>query len=315
MKIPAAVLGALLISSALAQGQKTGHNAPLTPRPAPVPPPVYIAPPIHSAPPVYTAPAPSRAPAPPPAQTFTYEQQAIMPAPQQPLVTPEQAQTIIDRFRTAFSDTPQPRILIFVNRELVDEQAGMKLSARTENTEVARTNGAGTTSGTEVSRVNAKNTYRVRDRKEPAMADRQTTRDIELLFGRPLRMGGARLVDQRVATQLMAGRSLENMMGQPESEQARKDRDAIGKHADVVLELLVNSKDVRASSFSGEQVYAVPDIQATAIRVTDSQIVGQATSSDIVGGGRYASRVARNHSVREIVEATALSLMQDMAQH
>jgi len=48
------------------------------------------------------------------------------------------------------------------------------------------------------------------------------------------------------------------------------------------------------------------DIQATAMRLKDARILGQAASSDISGRG------GRNFDVREISEATALALMEDM---
>jgi hypothetical protein len=56
----------------------------------------------------------------------------------------------------------------------------------------------------------------------------------------------------------------------------------------------------------------VPDIQATAIRLKDAAIVGQAAASDIIGKGVPAGRVVRQFDVRDITEATALALMEDM---
>jgi len=131
-------------------------------------------------------------------------------------------------------------------------------------------------------------------------------RDVERLFGRPLRMGGASLADQRIATHLLAGKPFEGMT--TDGEQARKDREALSKIADVVLEVLISSKNVQVTELSGDRTYATPDIQATAVRLSDSKILGQAASSDITG--RVAS--ARNFDVREIAEATALALMEDM---
>ena len=40
--------------------------------------------------------------------------------------------------------------------------------------------------------------------------------------------------------------------------------------------------------------------------------MGQATAKDIIGKDRYAGRILRNFDVRDIAEATALSLMEDM---
>jgi hypothetical protein len=56
----------------------------------------------------------------------------------------------------------------------------------------------------------------------------------------------------------------------------------------------------------------VPDIQATAIRLKDAAIVGQAAASDIIGRGGQAGSVVRQFSVQDITEATALALMEDM---
>ena len=97
-----------------------------------------------------------------------------------------------------------------------------------------------------------------------------------------------------------------------EGEQARKDREALSKIADVVVEVLISSKNIQVVEISGDKVYSVPDIQATAMRLKDSQIIGQAASSDIVGKERHVGYYARNFDVREISEATALALMEDM---
>jgi len=73
------------------------------PTPAPQPPP-----------PMYQAPA-----APPPEQVYVYDQKPLpgMPA----LVTAEQAQSIVDQFKTNFVKTGNPRILVYVNRDLIDD--------------------------------------------------------------------------------------------------------------------------------------------------------------------------------------------------
>ena len=133
---------------------------------------------------------------------------------------------------------------------------------------------------------------------------------MERLFGRPLRLGGASLADQRVATQLIADRPVKEIAG---NEAARKDREALAKIADVVVEVLISFKNVTVAEIAGDQTYAVPDIQATAIRLKDASVLGQASSSDIIGGGRAAGHAARSFDVREIAEATALALMEEMA--
>src|SRR5215831_2584240 len=62
---------------------------------------------------------------PAPASPYVYDQKP-MGAPQN-LITPEQAQTIISRFKAAYPGIGSPRFLIYVNRELVDQQSGLKL--------------------------------------------------------------------------------------------------------------------------------------------------------------------------------------------
>lgn len=324
----------LLSCASLLQAQVNQPKA--TPPPAPPPPP-----------PVATAPAQSGPP-----DKYVYDQK---PLPGRPyLVTPEQAQTIINRFKDSYVKMGSPRILIYINRELVDEISGMKLSARREQTEAIRGDvkggsdagvksapaapnpadakaegnapaadlnsasrelhaGKGKLAG-QVDKATAQNTYRLRSRPEQALADKQTVRDVERLFGRPLRMAGATLVDQRLATQLISDKPVGSFAVQTEGEPARKDREALGKIADVVLEILISSRQVTVSEISGDKVYAVPDIQATAIQLKDSKILGQASASDLVGQGPNAGKVARTFGVREITEATALALMEDLTQ-
>ena len=283
-------------------------------------------------------------------EKFIYEPQK--PAAGRPvLVAPEQAKDLIERFKAAYPKLGLPRIVLYVNRELVDESSGLKLTGRTERnqqntTEVknefkADTNGAPHTgtSGTAipsasnvtiVGDVNGQrnrvpgsenistrtekaaheNTFKLNEKTQATLADKQTVRDVERLFGRPLRMAGANLADQRVGTQLLADRPLKDL--QAGSEQARKDREALGKIADVAIEILISSRNVTVAELSGDNTYVLPDIQATAVRLSDAKVLGQATATDIIGKDRYAGNIARTFDVREIAEATALALMEDM---
>ena len=227
---------------------------------------------------------------------FVYEQRPV--AGRGPLVRQEQATAIIDKFKAAYPRLGNPRFVIYVNRDLVDEQSGIKLIARTEKVEASG----------DKETVKAENRYRNNDRKESSLSDRQTVRDVERLFGRPLRMAGAGLADQRAATQLLAGREFRSLG--TEGEQARKDREALSKVADVAIEILISSKNVQVAEVSGDKTYTIPDIQATAIQLKDARILGQASSSDVSGQSAYH---ARNFGVREIAEATALALMEDIA--
>jgi len=246
-------------------------------------------------------------PAPPaqPAPTYVYEQKPIGSQPV--LVTQEQAQTTINRFKEAYPKLGSPRLLIYVNRELVDTKSGMKLIRRDERIESSR----GGTNAEPVVESVEKNSYRADGKPEPTLADKQTVRDVERLFGRPLRAAGATLVDQNVASQLIADRPLADFIGTTDTAQARKDREAIGKIADAVIEILISSKSMTVTAVSGDRNLTVPDIQATAINLKDSKILAQTASTDVTS--RVPPSTLANFDVREIAEATALALMDDLS--
>lgn len=268
------------------------------------------------------------------------------------LVSPQQAQAIIQRFRAAYKKMGSPRMLIYVNRTLVDTESGFTLATRTENTTTTRSsinsafkadpnapaagNGkasitaegdvtitGGISQGSSLApgtlnqvkteeRADNRNTFRNTRVNHGTLADRQTVRDVERLFGRPLRHGGAKLADQRVATQMIASKNIQSFTLPTEGDQARKDRQALNKVTDVVLEILISSRPLQVLKISGTETLTVPDIQATAVSLKDSAIIGQATASDVLGQDRFAGRIARNFGVPEITEATALALMEDM---
>ena len=94
------------------------------------------------------------------------------------------------------------------------------------------------------------------------------------------------------------------------SDQGRKDRQTLAKFAEVAIELLVSAKNIQVPEPSGDRTYLLPDIQATAIKLSDATLLGQASSSDVIRGN--PAYYARNFDVREITEATALALMEDM---
>jgi len=82
--------------------------------------------------------------------------------------------------------------------------------------------------------------------------------------------------------------------------------------ADLAIEVLISSRALTVPEVGGDVTYTVPDIQATAIRLKDAAIVGQAAASDVLGRGAQAGRVVRDFSLQDITEATALALMEDM---
>ena len=214
------------------------------------------------------------------------------------LISRQAAEGVLEGFRRAYPNGSIPRIVIYVNRALVDTGSGLKLTDRTEQFE--KSDSGLKTSGT--------NTYKQRDNATPALADQQTVREIERLFGRAFRNAGAQLADQKIAGALLPEDPGAHLVG----DGAAKDRKALSESADSAIEVLISSRNITVPEVSGDASYPVPDIQATAIRLKDAAIVGQAAASDVIGKGTQAGRVARQFSVQDITEATAIALMDDM---
>lgn len=214
------------------------------------------------------------------------------------LIARQTADGILEGFRNAYKTDGAPRVVIYVNRALVDTANGLKLTDRTEHFE--KKDKSLQTSGT--------NTYKQKEGTAPTLADQQTVRDIERLFGRAFRHAGAQLADQRIATALLPEEPGAHLVG----DNAAKDRKALSDIADIAIEVLISSRNITVPEVSGDVTYPVPDIQATAIRLKDAAIVGQASASDIIGKGVQAGRMIRQFDVNDITEATAIALMDDM---
>jgi hypothetical protein len=213
------------------------------------------------------------------------------------LISRSAAETVVEGFRKAYANAAAPRIVVYVNRTLVDTANGLKLTDRTEHFEKSA----------EATKTSGTNTYKAKDAAAPALADQQTVREIERLFGRVFRNAGAQLADQKVAASLLPDDG-----GHLVGEGAAKDRQALANVADIAIEVLISSRNITVPEVSGDNTYPVPDIQATAIRLKDAAIVGQAAASDIIGKGVQAGHVVRQFSVPDITEATAIALMEDM---
>lgn len=235
------------------------------------------------------------------------ENQRIYGPSQTSLIAPETARDLIQKFRDAYVQQTPPRLVIYVNRALVDPNAGLRLTGRTEKfdeTTTAEKGGEPSTS----THTTGENTYSASDQPEPALADRQTVRDIERLFGRVFRHAGAALADQQVAASLLADHPGVRLSG----NDAAKERDALKQIADIAIEVLVSSRSLTVRGLSGDATYNVPDIQATAIRLNDAAILGQASASDVLGAGPNAGQIARRFGPNDITEATAFALIEDM---
>ena len=116
------------------------------------------------------------------------------------------------------------------------------------------------------------------------LSTRQTKREVELLFGRPLRLAGATLIDP-AQTNL------------PE----------------LTLEILLGEREIKVPGINGPKSHTVPDIIVTATRAADGQVLGQATVLDLFKHQAAAARMLQRYNIQQLTEATALALMKDIA--
>lgn len=224
------------------------------------------------------------------------------------LVNDEAAREVTSRFRTTYVKDGAPRIAVFVNRAVSDDDGEWRLTGRTERFNETTTEKEGEVS-TKTRDVSGENTYAASEEPDTrSLADRQTEREIERLFGRVFRHGGATLADARAAAAWVGNEGRENRIAQLPG----REREALKQVADIAIEVLVSSRPMSVRTLSGDLTLEVPDLQVTAIRLNDAAILGQAAASDLLGAGVRAAEVVRQFGVADITEATAFALMEDM---
>lgn len=252
----------------------------------------------------FTPPAP--APQPPPTvvdappregstQVYVYDQKPLGAQPE--LTSQQQAEGIIEQFKTNYAKANGTHFLICVNGTLAEQQAAIKLV--TQSTEATTNALAQSAAGTMQFSSGAT--------PEPALADRQTVRDVERLVGRPLRAAGLTLLENPLSGSLAPQPAADST-----ANSQNVTREALRRTADVVVEVLVTSRNITVTEISGDQIYTVPDIQMTAIRLKDGKIIGQSSATDVLSRAGNPGYAARNFGVEAVTEATTLALMDDM---
>jgi hypothetical protein len=214
-------------------------------------------------------------------------------------ITEEQKAAIIEKFMQAYGGTnTTPRMLLFINRSLVDENTGLNIAGRVVSA----------TKGTNGTTINENDSYRSVIRTNMSLADQQVVSDLETAFMYPFRLAGVPFVDQQTATQMIPNLKLSDLMDKTDSEASRKDREALSKYVDIVIRCLV---EFRPIANSGTPPMCVTDIRVTAIRLNNVQILGQTSSAKALAGVKEDT-VARCFTWQEITEGTAVKLMEDM---
>ena len=216
------------------------------------------------------------------------------------LVLPERAQPVIGQFKDTYARLGQPRVLVFVNRTLVD---GLGLNA--PGAGAAADAGGGAAPAAEPAPTP---TSTASPAPTETLVDPETARDVERVFDRLFRLAGVALIDQG-SVPVVIGLTAEKANADPSAI----DRDAVAKVADVVVEVLIAGGSTTLRECGDEAAIVVPDIQATAIRLSDARVLGQVSAVDVLGRGHPVGCKAKESGLREMVEATALGLMEDMA--
>ena len=207
------------------------------------------------------------------------------------LYTREQARKIVDNFKLAYAKMGQPRIDIRVNLPYGTVPAsplpvpGVQFSPTIDpNTGLPRTQPPAGVAPIPANPAPAGAPVPTQIFDASALTERQTQREVETLFGRPLRRAGAQLVES----------SLTNL---PE----------------LTFEVLISERELVLQGISRKENITVPDIQVTALRLADARIVGQASVLDLFARKEQAAYMLRRYDLRQLTEATALALMQDIA--
>ena len=167
-----------------------------------------------------------------------------------PLFTPEQALEIIEEFKVTHAKLGGPKIDVRVNPPV-----GVPVAADDPNVPPAP------------------------PLTPDELATQQTKREVERLFGRPLRLAGATLVDTDLSSE-----------------------------SEVTFEVLISARKL-----GGKGSKTVPDIQVTAIRFADGSIIGQATVLDLFPNREVANRQLPKYSIQQLTQATALAVMKDIS--
>jgi len=210
-----------------------------------------------------------------PGKKYTY---TVSPAvPLQTIYNAEQVKTIVEEFRITYAKLGGPKIDVRVNFP----QGAVQVS-QLPTVGVGGVPAIDPATGLPVAGSIPAASARIFDTDE--LSSKQTKREVERLFGRPLRMAGVTLMEA----------DLTNL---PE----------------VSFEVLISEREITVNGIKGRQSYSVPDIQVTAIRMIDRRIIGQATVLDLFPKRSSAARMLQRYDIHQLTESTALSLMKDIS--
>jgi hypothetical protein len=253
-------------------------------------------------------------------------------------------QVVVDQFRASYEKQQKPRILVYINRELVPENR-LVLTARTEkstqvkgdvteksgnvNVQVGSNNTKEINSGGTILTINPRETGAGGEKKESTSTYSAPTTDndlgitklttfdmrqLEETFRRPYFAAGARFVDQRIAATLLRPFSTasERFLTAPTTDQEKAQFDALKQCTDIVIELLARHYEVSHPTPAGDSTIRRLDIVATAFDMKQPGLVLGQISSETLFGFNQPGGTRRPVTDLEIIDQTALALMQQL---
>jgi hypothetical protein len=237
----------------------------------------------------------------PPIRIAGYQYQEDLLTGLPPLIREDKAQQIVNFFKDVYPEMGTPRILIYVDPETVDAD---KI---THHRLVIDKLDPYTTKKNQIKQIASE----IRDSQiVPTTPDPAMVYDVGHLFARPFRAAGALIVSDKTAKQLTKGQPVGELIGLTNTPEAQVRREVLGGGADVVVEIEIFMRSIGIASISGQQTLSIPELTVTAISLRDGKIVGTASSSDVTKNISLERMGVMD--VRQLTEATALALMNDM---
>ena len=243
----------------------------------------------------------------------------------------QNADAVVKDFRAKYNAANKPRLLIYINRDLVAQRGEMvdvmnvQDSTQVKGDTVAPNSGLNIQVGTNTNSNNGKsNPSPVVTGQGGEMTDTKSlsvrvlpdankgvapitdydARQIEDVFSDRFSQGGARFIDQKIATALLKPfATVGDRFLTPTADNPEKDElDALKKSADIVIEILARHKTVVIATPAGNASSDRLDLSATAIDLRQSGLIlGRVTSDGLFGFNK------RDGQIREAQDAVLTS--------
>lgn len=247
---------------------------------------------------------------------------------------------VVQSFRGNYARLGKPRLLIFVNRELVRDRGELLQTERTDRSiktkgdpvpllpsstvQIGADNRATASSPAAVSGKGGEAQTSIgvsvrraepQHRPPPAVTEMEA-REMEEAFQQPFADAGARFVDQQTAelAQRLFRDADPNFLTAPADDRERREVESLRKSVDLAIEILVRKKRVTILQPSGEDRSEERiSVIATALSLKDGAKVAQVSSDSLFGfNRRHGERIERRYrevTSAEILEQVALAMM------